>query len=134
MKIILSLLISLVCAGGLLAEKRSYRAPQPIGKFVPQMIDKMAEAGFDFTVREVYNEVKDGKQGFVIILKPKMSLCEITFFDEKGKTSLVNLMAQDNNDAKHFHRFFLERLNMKEIGVTPLDDNVPSGWPSPGSK
>ncbi len=128
---ILFILIFALSAGMLHAEMRTYRSPQTVGKFVPRLVDELGNAGFSFTVKSVYNEKKDGKQGFVFVLQPRGTICELVFFDEGGKSSLVRVRTQDGQDMDRFHRFFLQRLTMSEVGVTPIPDQKPAGWPSP---
>ena len=118
-------------AGGLSAETRTYRSSQAIGKFVPRMVDELGNAGFTFTVKTAYNEKRDGKQGFVFLLQPRNTVCELVFFDEAGKSSLVRIRTQDGADTDRFHKFFTQRLSMTEVGVTSAPQPAPSGWPTP---
>lgn len=113
------------------AETAMYRAAEPVGSFVPRMISGLGDAGFKFKVRKVYNETKDGKQGFVFLLEPRGSLCDLELFAENsGKSTILRLKTQDAQDAARFQKFFTGSLHMAEVGVGQIPD-APAGWPKP---
>ena len=113
------------------AETSMFRAPEPVGSFVPKMISGLGDAGFRFKVRSVYNEAKDGKQGFVFILEPRGSLCDLQLFNEdNGKSTLLRLKVQDTQDAARFQKFLTSNLKMTEVGVGQIPE-APAGWPRP---
>lgn len=108
-----------------------YRAAEPVGSFVPKMISGLGDAGFKFQVRSVYNETKDGKQGFVFILEPRGSLCDLQLFAENnGKSTLLRLKTQDAQDAARFQKFLTASLRMTEVGVGQIPE-APANWPRP---
>jgi len=126
------ILILLLGATSLFADVRLYRAPQALGKFVPRLVDQLGSSGFQFTVKNMYNEAKDGKQGFVFLLQPRNSLCEIVFFAENEASSFVRIRTQDAQDSDRFDKFFSRQMNMSEVGVSegPAQKADPS-WPTP---
>ena len=115
-----------------MAQKRIYRSSQPVGKFIPALIDAMADSGMRFTVEKAYDEKTDGKLGLLLTLKPGGRVVDISFHNENDKTTLVAVRYQDPSDSNRFNQLFLNRLGMSEVGVGKIDDSVPAGWPSPG--
>ena len=67
---ILILGIVLLFSSNLMAQKRIYRSSQPVGKFIPALIDAMTESGMRFSVEKAYDEKSDGKLGLLIMMKP----------------------------------------------------------------
>lgn len=128
MRLLLTALLFFATA--LSADSSLYRAAEPIGTFVPRLISKLGDAGFQFRVRSVYNENRDGKQGFVFLLEPRGSLCDLQIFNENNKTTLVRLKVQDAQDSQRFQRFFTGPMHMAEVGVSTIPDS-PAGWPRP---
>ena len=129
MRLLCSILF--LAATALHAETSMFRAPEPVGTFVPKMISGLGDAGFRFKVRSVYNEAKDGKQGFVFLLEPRGSLCDLQLFNENnGKSTLLRLKVQDTQDAARFQKFLTSSLRMTEVGVSQIPD-APPGWPKP---
>jgi len=127
----LTLALVLFASTALHAETAMYRAAEPTGSFVPRMISGLADAGFRFKVRSVYNEAKDGKQGFVFLLEPRGSLCDLQLFNENnGKSTLLRFKVQDAQDAARFHKFFRENMRMMEVGVGQIPEG-PTNWPRP---
>ena len=121
------------------AEKRMYQYNGSVGKFVPELIDTMTAEGIQFSIKSVYNEKKDGKQGFVMFMKPSGNFCEVTFMD-KGKISLVSIFSQNSSDMSRINILFLLKMKMVELGATEEEKSggnsgeLPSGWPDPGLK
>lgn len=93
------------------AEHRLYRSTRPVGQMVPELIDGLASGGFRFTVQRVYNEEKDGKQGFTFLLMPRKTYGEVTFMAE-GNASIVRVFTQDSDDAARFHKFLTSTMGM----------------------
>jgi hypothetical protein len=123
--------LAFFCTTAVQAESALYRAAEPVGSFVPRMISGLGDAGFRFKVRNVYNEAKDGKQGFVFLLEPRGSLCDLQIFNENnGKTTLMRFTVQDAQDAARFHKFFRENMRMMEVGVGQIPEG-PANWPRP---
>ena len=122
----------LFSSSALVAQKRIYRSSQPVGKFIPALIDAMADSGMRFTVEKAYDEKTDGKLGLLLTLKPGGRVVDISFHNENDKTTLVAVRYQDPSDSNRFNQLFLNRLGMSEVGVGKIDDSVPAGWPSPG--
>ncbi len=112
------------------AEYRSYRSQTPPGKLIPKLIQSMGDAGFQFRVQKVFNEQRDGRQGFVFVLQPRSSFCELSIYDA-GKNSLVRVFTQDVRDSRRFHRFFVETMKMAEVDSTPEEKMPPNDWPVP---
>ncbi|HBS06060.1 MAG TPA: hypothetical protein DEA96_13920 [Leptospiraceae bacterium] len=131
-KAVLALAILLFTSGSLMAQKRIYRSSQPVGKFIPALIDAMTERGMRFSVEKAYDEKSDGKLGLLITMKPGGRFVDMGFHDENGKSTLVTIRFQDPADSSAFNKLFLQTMNMSEVGVGQVDDSVPSGWPSPG--
>ncbi|MDH5654919.1 MAG: hypothetical protein OEZ34_03355 [Spirochaetia bacterium] len=118
----------------LLADKRLYSYNGNSGEFVSEFIDVMTGEGIRFSVKSVYNEEKDGKQGMVLIMKPSGKFCEVTFADKK-KGSVISLFAQDSNDMALINSLFLRKMRMSEVGTKPKNYTSPpgsGGWPDPG--
>ncbi|MCB1170351.1 MAG: hypothetical protein KDK25_08460 [Leptospiraceae bacterium] len=128
---ILALAAMMIASSGLLAQKRIYRSAQPVGKFIPMLIDAMTDAGMKFTVEQTYDEKTDGKLGLLITMKPGGRMVDISFHDENGKSTLVAIRSQDPGDSSRFNQLFVQTLNMSEVGLGKIDDTVPAGWPSP---
>lgn len=121
----------LLVSTALQAESAMYRAAEPVGSFVPRMISGLGDAGFRFKVRSVYNEAKDGKQGFVFLLEPRGSLCDLQIFNENNsRSTLLRFKVQDAADAARFHKFFREHMRMTEVGVGQIPEG-PTNWPRP---
>jgi hypothetical protein len=133
----IAIVLFLPIAGSLAAERRLYQYNGPAGEFVPKFIDTMTGDGFKFSVKSVYNEKNDGKQGFVIILKPSGAFCEVTF-TEKGKISIISFFSQNSSDMANINSLLLLKMKMVEIGESSKEGSkvVPrtggSGWPDPG--
>lgn len=126
----------MISAGQLSAERSVFHYNGPLKDFVPRLIDAMSESGIQFTVKGVYNEEKDKKQGFVFYLKPSNHYCEITFAQTKGH-SIVKLFTQEASDMSLLSNMLIKKLKMKEVGVTdeskyPKQD--PNPWPVQGLK
>lgn len=128
---ILAVCVAMLCSTSLFAQKRIYRSSQPVGKFIPALIDAMADSGMKFSVERAYDEKSDGKLGLLLTMKPGGRVVDISFHDENGKTTLVAVRYQDPADSSLFNRLFIQKLNMTEIGLGKIDDSVPAGWPSP---
>jgi hypothetical protein len=126
-----SILMVMILASPLLAEKRIYRSAKPVGQFIPALIDAMGDAGMRFTVERSYDEKTDGKLGLLLTMKPGNRVVDLGFHDEKGKTTLVTVRFQDPSDSGQFNQLFTGRLQMKEVGLGNIDDTVPAGWPTP---
>ncbi len=122
-------ILTLAAGGSLFAENRMYGSSTPVGQLIPAIIDALGRTGIQFSVNRVFNESRDGKQGFVFLLQPRQTICEITFFENRPG-SIVKIFTQDSQDMNRFHVFFVETMRMRELGVT-----VPSGptgnWPVP---
>ncbi len=131
-KTVCALVIFLMAGSSLMAQKRIYRSSQPVGKFIPALIDAMTERGMRFSVEKAYDEKSDGKLGLLITMKPGGRFVDMGFHDENGKATLVTIRFQDPADSSAFNKLFLQSMNMSEVGVGQVDDSVPSGWPSPG--
>ena len=127
------LLLSLTFgASSLFAAKRVYESKQPLEKTVAAMIDQMSADKLKFTIRKVYDRKADGKEGFVLYLAPRNTLCEITFRSDAAnpKRSLIVVFSEDTRDAETFHKFFTKSMGLSEVGVTEeFDDSNP--WPVP---
>ncbi|MCB1137406.1 MAG: hypothetical protein KDK23_01570 [Leptospiraceae bacterium] len=121
----------MLASSSLMAQKRIYRASQPVGKFIPMLIDAMTGAGMKFRVEKTYDEKTDGKLGLLITMKPGGRMVDISFHDENGKATLVAIRSQDPADSSRFNQLFVQTLNMSEVGLGKIDDTVPAGWPSP---
>jgi hypothetical protein len=121
-----------VGAASLSAARRVYESRQPLEQTVAAMMEQMSEAGLKISIRKVYDIKADGKQGFVLYLAPRNSLCEITFRGDPGNASrsVVSVFTEDARDAGVFHDFFTGRMGLKEVGVNEdFDDSNP--WPVP---
>ncbi|MCR9140895.1 MAG: hypothetical protein NXI24_01385 [bacterium] len=117
-------------ATSLSAARRVYESHQPLEKTVVKMLDQMSAAKMKFTVRKVYDRKADGKEGFVMYLAPRNTLCEITFRadPDQPKRSVIVVYTQDTRDSETLHRFFTQRMQLAEVGVTDeFDDSNP--WP-----
>jgi len=119
----------LCLTSGAFAESREYSSVLPPGKLIPAVIDELGRAGFRFTVRTVFNEARDGKQGFVFVLQPRQTLCELSFFSDRTG-SQVRIFTQDAQDLARFHLFFVQNMHMTEA-VSTLPERPPAGWPVP---
>ena len=128
---LIAAIAAFLITGSLMAEKRIYRAPQPVGTFIPALIDAMGNAGLKFKVHQTYDEKTDGKLGLLLSLKPGQRLVDLGIHDKNGKSTLVTVTFQDPGDSGVFNRLFTQNLNMTEVGLGKVDGNVPSGWPAP---
>ncbi|MEQ9363348.1 MAG: hypothetical protein RIF32_03840 [Leptospirales bacterium] len=125
-----SLFLLTLGAPALSAARRVYESKQPLEKTVVAMLDQMSAAKMKFTVRKVYDRKADGKEGFVMYLAPRNTLCEITFRADptQPKRSVILVYTQDIRDSETLHRFFTQRMKLAEVGVTDdFDDSNP--WP-----
>ena len=113
-----------LAAQPLLAGPRTYRSSLPPGKLIPRMVDQLGAKGFRMTIRKVYNEKKENKQGFVFWLYPGKYHCEITFREyrpgksKRAKGTLIRVFAQNTAVTNRFRIFFTKHMKMKEHGVT----------------
>ncbi len=117
-------------ASNLAAARRVYESQQPLEKTVVAMLEQMSAAKMKFTVRKVYDRKADGKEGFVMYLPPRNTLCEIVFRADpkQPKRSVIIVLTQDARDSEQLHRFFTQRMRLAEVGVTEdFDDSNP--WP-----
>ena len=131
-KISAFLLVLIFLSGSsLLAQKRIYRSSQPVGKFIPALIDAMTEAGMRFSVEKTYDEKSDGKLGMLIMMKPGARMVDMGFHDENGKSTLLTIRFQDPSDSSKFNQLFLKNMKMSEVGLGEIEDSVPAGWPQP---
>ena len=124
-----SLLLA-VSAGPAFALQRSYESNRPVGETVADLVERIGDSGLRFQIRQVYSGKSDGKEGFVLSLAPRGSLCEITFRQDptNPKRSVIRLFAQDRDAAERLHTFFTNKLKLKELGVNEnIDDRNP--WP-----
>ncbi len=96
------------------AEHRLYRSTRPVGRMVPELIDGLAGGGFRFTVQRVFNEEKDGKQGFTFLLLPRKTYGEVVFMAE-GNASIVRVFTQDSDDAARFDKFLTSTMGMTVV-------------------
>lgn len=126
----ITILFLTLAATSLVAARRVYESSRPLEKTVVSMLDEMSAAKLKFTVRKVYDRKLDGKEGFVLYLAPRNTLCEITFRADPAKPnrSVIMVYTQDTRDSEMFHTFFTERMKLAEVGVTEeFDDSNP--WP-----
>ena len=129
---ILALIAGLVVTAPLSAARRVYESQQPLEQTVARMLDQMAADKMKFTVRKVYDRKNDGKEGFLLFMPTRGSLCEITFRADVAnpKRSLIMVFAQDSRDEQLFHGFFTRSMGLSELGVNEdFDDSNP--WPIP---
>ncbi|MCE9596637.1 MAG: hypothetical protein K8S54_01585 [Spirochaetia bacterium] len=126
------ILILVLMASSAFAETRLYQSNLPLGKFVPKLVDELGNSGFQFSVKNVYNEARDGKQGFVFLLQPRNSVCELIFLAGNANSSMLRIRTQDAADSTRFEKFVSQRLQMREVGVAPTPaPAVDAGWPKP---
>jgi len=112
------------------AEKRTYRSGQQSGPFVTQLVEKMGQK-FQFTVKKVYNQSEDGRQGFVFTMAGSRNICEISYFED-GKQTIVKVFAADNQDLVKLDNFFKKEMQLKEEGVTDHLIDTKNTWKAPG--
>ncbi|MBL8021456.1 MAG: hypothetical protein JNM27_17420 [Leptospirales bacterium] len=125
-------LILVLLASTAFAETRVYKSNLPLGQFVPKLVDELGNSGFQFSIKSVFNEARDGKQGFVFLLQPRNSLCELVFLPGTANSSMLRIRTQDAADSLRFDKFVSQRLQMKEVGVAPEPASaVDAKWPKP---
>ena len=102
------------------AETRFYESVRTRGATMEAFIDELTRSGVHFSIRKVFNENKDGRVGFVFLLAPKRSYCEVTFHERpKGGGSLVRIMTQSTDEANRFETLLTRRLKLKALGEDP---------------
>lgn len=123
------ILVLLLTASSLFAERRNYESNQPLGALVARLVEELNESNQPFTVTRVYNAERDGKQGMVLLFGSQRSICELTFHEAPGgRTSAIRMMAQEPVVANLIHQLLTTKLGMRELGVS----NTPpaqSDWP-----
>lgn len=125
-------LILILLASTAFAETRVYKSNIPLGQFVPKLVDELGNSGFQFSIKSVFNEARDGKQGFVFLLQPRNSLCELVFLAGSADSSMLRIRTQDAADSLRFDKFVSQRLQMKEVGLAQEPaPAVNAGWPKP---
>ncbi len=102
-------------------EWRTYQSKQKIAFVLENFLKNLEETKVSFSVVKVYNEKEDGVQGFEMLLRPQGTISKVQFFEEiKTKYTLVKIFTQNNTDGYLFEKVFLEKMKMKEVGVTPI--------------
>ncbi|MCB1309301.1 MAG: hypothetical protein KDK30_14010 [Leptospiraceae bacterium] len=127
------LIILLLLPSLLYASRRTYESNQPMGELVAAMIEEMGDADFQFQIEKVFSPDSDGKLGFAFRMQPSNTLCEITLIEDEANAdrSIVQVFAQDQEDARRLHAFFVERMRMKEKGAYEIPDGN-NNWPVQG--
>lgn len=114
---------TIICAaiaalGPAAAETRFYQSPDDRGVAMERIVDAMSARHIQFSVRSVFNEKRDGKVGFVFLLRPSRRYCEIAFYPGRDG-SLVRVLTQTTADAGLFHNLLVGTLKLRAIGEDP---------------
>ena len=114
------------------AEYRTYYSDVTRGKMISDLLDRMGEAGFRFSILRVYDEKRDGKLGFNLRLQPGKRYCDLIFFEGVGgKGSIVRVFTQDARDMSRFHKLLAETMKMREEGAKRSPSPPRKAWPRP---
>ena len=109
------------------AEWRSYQIQKPVAKVLENFLKQMETQKIRFSIRKIFDQRREAKQGFVLQLLPRGTFCELAFYARpKQKQTLIRVFTQDHKDSQLFHGLMVKKLKMKEIGVSPSkgDDSV----------
>jgi hypothetical protein len=112
------------------SETRYYRYNGPINEFLPKFVDSLGEAKLKFQITKQYDENKDGRLGFMMLVLPGRRLVDLQIFNEQDKTTFIKIFYENPWDGKVFHDIFM-KLKMNEPDSKPIDDSLPPGWPKP---
>ena len=99
------------------AEWRSYQIRKSVAQVLESFLAQMEAQKIRFSVKRVFQQSREGKQGFVLQLLPRGTFCEMAFYAKpKQKQTLIRVFTQDHKDAQLFHKLMVKKLKMKEIG------------------
>ena len=123
--IFLALILLFFLCNNIYAEWRTYESNNNVATVLEKFLSKIEESKTTFKILKVYNEIRDGVQGFEIILKPQGTLNKLQFFsDEKTKNTFVKVFTQNGIDAHFFENLMIDKMKMKEFGVTPINNGA----------
>ena len=123
-------IVAIVAVGPLAAEIRFYESRQARGPTMEAFVDELTRSGIRFVVRKVFNEEKDRRVGFVFLLAPKRTYCEVTFHERpRGRGSLVRIMTQSTEEANQFEILLTRHLKFRAIGEDPARHGDTTGFP-----
>ena len=110
------------------AEWRSYQIRKPAAQVLENFLKQMDAQKIRFSIRRVFEQSREGKQGFVLQLLPRGTFCELAFYAKPGqKRTLIRVFTQDRQDSQLFYKIMVKKLKMKEIGLSPRRGND-SAW------
>lgn len=108
------LLVLLVLASPLWAGPRLFAIDKPLKSVMEGVIDSISRE-LPFQVTRVYNGKTDGKEGFILVARPRNTRSEILFF-ARGTQSRVLVRSQDVHDSNKIAQA-LASIGFKEVGA-----------------
>ncbi len=116
------------------AEWRSYESKESVSHLLPSLLAGLKNQNISFQVKKVFNQKREGKEGFMIHLKPRNTLCKLLFYhkSKKQKYSLIRVFTENSSDSRLLSRILIVKLGMREAGIYQQKNET---WPiSPSSR
>ena len=110
------------------AEWRSYESKKLVSHLLPALLTELKNQNISFQVKKVFNQKREGKEGFMIHLKPRNTLCKFIFYhkSKKQKYSLIRIFTENSSDSRLLNRIFILKLGMREAVIYQQKNET---WP-----